>query len=202
MPRKTAYFDVACVIGISLLYVGFEVGLVPKRWSYLAVAVFFAAFLAHVARRGADSWRELGFRLDNIFPSIKAVGLFTLIAGGAIIVWAVVEGRATWSRQVAILLTLYPPWAIVQQLACQGMLHRNLMVLLPSRTLQVLITSSAFAGIHVGNAPLVLLTFLAGVSWSLLYRRYPNLWILGASHTVLAALVYPLVLGDDPLSRF
>lgn len=32
-------------------------------------------------------------------------------------------------------------------------------------------------------------------------RRWPNLWLLAGSHTILAALAYPLVLGDAPLSR-
>ena len=48
---------------------------------------------------------------------------------------------------------------------------------------------------------LLALTFLAGIMWSLLYRRWPNLWLLAGSHSILAALAYPLLLGDAPLSR-
>lgn len=54
---------------------------------------------------------------------------------------------------------------------------------------------------HVGNVALVGLTFAAGLAWSAAYRRWPNVWLLAASHTVLAALAYPLVLGDAPLAR-
>jgi membrane protease YdiL (CAAX protease family) len=75
------------------------------------------------------------------------------------------------------------------------------MVLLPSPTLQVLGTAGAYACVHVGTPTLVALTFVAGVMWSLLYRRWPNLWLIAGSHTILAALAYPLVLGDVPLSR-
>ena len=201
MLRRMAMIDVAWVIGVSLAYVALEAGHVPKRWSYLIVAVVLAAFGAYVARRGADSWRDFGFRSDNLRAAISPVGLFTLVAGGALTAWAVARGQAVWGSQVVVLLALYPAWALIQQLAFQGVLHRKLMVIVPSRTLQVLISACAFAAVHIGNTALVALTFIAGVCWSLLYRRYPNLWLLGASHTVLAALAYPLVLGDAPLSR-
>jgi membrane protease YdiL (CAAX protease family) len=76
------------------------------------------------------------------------------------------------------------------------------MVVVPTAVGQVLITASAFAAVHVGNARLVVLTFLAGVVWSIVYRRWPNLWLLAISHTVLASVVYPVMLADAPLSRF
>jgi membrane protease YdiL (CAAX protease family) len=90
----------------------------------------------------------------------------------------------------------------VQQLGFQGLFHRGLVVLVPSPVVQVLLSAGAFALVHFGNPALLVLTFLAGVMWSLLYRRWPNLWLIAGSHTVLAALAYPLVLGDVPLSRF
>ena len=67
---------------------------------------------------------------------------------------------------------------------------------------QVLVTAAAFASVHFGNRVLTGLTFTAGLCWSALYRRWPNLWLLAASHSILAALAYPLVLADAPLSRF
>lgn len=74
-------------------------------------------------------------------------------------------------------------------------------MLLPAPALQVLVTAAAFASVHIGNSTLVALTFVAGLMWSLLYRRWSNLWLLAGSQTILAALAYPLVLGDAPLSR-
>ena len=44
-------------------------------------------------------------------------------------------------------------------------------------------------------------TFGAGLVRSRLFQRHPDLWLLGASHAVLAALAYPLVLADAPWSR-
>ena len=48
---------------------------------------------------------------------------------------------------------------------------------------------------------MVALTFVGGIMWFILYRRWLNLWLLAGSQTILAALAYPLVLGDAPLSR-
>lgn len=202
MTKRIAIIDVCAVCGASLMYVALEALHVPKRWSFLAIGSAVALYAVILVRRGADSWRDLGFRADNLRPALLPFGGATFAAGISIVAWAVFTGRAHWDREVLILIALYPPWAIVQQAVFQGVLHRRLMVLLRSRALQILITASAFAAVHAGNIRLVGMTFSAGVLWSLLYRKWPNVWLLAASHTILAALAYPLVLGDAPLSRF
>jgi membrane protease YdiL (CAAX protease family) len=128
-------------------------------------------------------------------------GLFTGAATAAIVVYALCQGSSLWRSDMAILLPLYPVWGTIQQVIFQGLLHRRLRVLLPNAILQVLITSVAFALVHWGNPALVALTFAAGIAWSLLFRRWPNAWALGFSHGILAALAYPMILGDTPLER-
>ena len=201
MSRLRAITDAAVIGGMSLVYVVMEALHVQKRWSFVVVGVALLAYGVLIARQRTHSFRDLGFRLDNLRAGLLPVGICTLIASVGLIAWAVALGRPLLGNQILILLALYPIWATVQQLAFQGLLHRGLMVLLPTPTLQVLITATAFASVHVGNATLVALTFTAGLMWSLLYRRWPNLWLLAGSQTILAALAYPLVLGDAPLSR-
>jgi membrane protease YdiL (CAAX protease family) len=140
-------------------------------------------------------------------PVVDGVGvgsnevLFTGAAAAAIVVWALCRGSPLWRSDMAILLPLYPVWGTIQQVIFQGLLHRRLRVLLPNAILQVLLTSTAFAFVHWGNPALVALTFAAGIAWSLLFRRWPNVWALGLSHGILAALAYPMILGDAPLER-
>jgi hypothetical protein len=189
------------VIGISLLYVILEALRAEKRWSFLAVGVAVTAYAIYLAMRRPHSWRDLGFRIDNLRAALLPIASFTLAACVALVGWAFAHGQPAWSPQVGVLLAVYPVWAVVQQLAFQGLLHRGLVVLIRSPVLQILITAAAFAAVHAGNNTLMALTFAAGVSWSLLYRRWPNIWLLAASHTILAAFVYPLVLMDAPLSR-
>jgi uncharacterized membrane protein len=183
------------------MYLGLELLKIPKRWSFLVAGMALAAYLTYLMLRRTHSWRDLGFRRDNLAASLLPIGVCTLVVGAGLVGFAAVQGRLVWRPAVLVLLALYPLWALAQQFAFQGLLHRGLKVLIHSPSLQVLITAAAFASVHVGNPTLVVLTFSAGIMWSLLYRRWPNLWLLAGSHSVLAALAYPLVLGDAPLTR-
>jgi membrane protease YdiL (CAAX protease family) len=49
---------------------------------------------------------------------------------------------------------------------------------------------------------LVALCALAGVAWTILYLRRPNLWVLAASHAVLGTLAYYWLLERDPWAQF
>lgn len=201
MSRQAAIIDVAAVGGVSLIYLVFEAFHVAKRWSFVTVGVALAIYATFLIRRRTHSLRAMGFRRDNLRAGLVPIGACTLVAGGGVVLWALARGQAVWGPDVLLLLALYPAWALVQQLGFQGLFHRGLMTLVPSSVLQVLLTAAAFACVHVGNGPLVALTFAAGLMWSILYRRWPSLWLLAASHTILAALAYPLVLGDAPLTR-
>jgi hypothetical protein len=201
MPRQIAALDTCVVISISLLYVILEALRAEKRWSFLAVGVAGTVYTIYLVVRRPHSWHDLGFRIDNLRAALLPIASFTLAASVALVGWGLAHDHPAWTPQVGVLLAVYPVWAVVQQVAFQGLLHRGLMVLIRSPVLQILIAAAAFAAAHAGNSALVALTFAAGVSWSLLYRRWPNIWLLAASHTILAALVYPLVLKDAPLSR-
>jgi CAAX protease family protein len=199
--KRTAVVDVCVVAGVSISYVVLEALSVPKRWTFLLAAIVLAAYVVYLVRKRPHSWRDLGFRTDNLRAALVPVGAFTAVAALGLVVWAVVRGVPLWNSQVPVLLAVYPAWALVQQLAFQGLLHRGLAVLVRPPALAVLVTAASFAAVHAGNALLVALTFAAGVAWSSIWRRRPNLWLLAASHTILAALAYPLVLGDAPLWR-
>jgi len=201
VTRTEATIDVLIVIGACAAYVFLEAFQVPKRWSFLAMGLILAAYTVYLATRRTDSWHGFGFRTDNFRTGLLPIGLFTLIGAGAIVGIGVWQGRTAWGSKALILLSLYPVWALAQQFAFQGVLHRRLMLLVRSPALQVLITSVAFASVHFGNRLLFALTFVAGIAWSFIYRRWPNLWLLAGSHSILAALAYPLVLADAPLSR-
>ncbi len=199
--QRIAVIDVAAVGGVSLVYVILETLDVAKRWSFAVAGLALGIYAIFLFRRRTHSLRDMGFRRDNLASALVPVGAFTIAAGIGLLVWGVTRGQTGWGKELLLLLVLYPVWALVQQLGFQGLFHRGLMVLVPSPVVQVLGTAAAFACVHWGNPALFGLTFVAGVAWSLLYRRWPNLWLLTGSHTVLAALAYPLVLGDNPLPR-
>ena len=199
--RHIAIVDVTLVVAVSIMYLGLELLKIPKRWSFLVAGMALVAYVTYLMLRRPHSWRDLGFRPHSLAAGLLPVGVCTLVVGAGLVGFAAVQRRLVWQPAVLGLLALYPLWALAQQFAFQGLLHRGLRVLIQSPPLQVLITAGAFASVHVGNPRLFALTFSAGIMWSLLYRRWPNLWLLAGSHSVLAALAYPLVLGDAPLSR-
>jgi hypothetical protein len=199
--RRNEAVDACVVAGTSIAYVVAEALRVEKRWSFLGAGLVLALYGALLVRRRSPTWRELGFRADNLRAGLLPYGAFTLAAGLGLLAWGRLRGLSPLSPDVLPLLALYPAWALVQQVAFQGLLHRSLAVLVRSPPLRVLGVAAAFAAVHAGDGLLVALTFAAGLCWTLLHRRWPNLWLLAASHTVLAALAYPLVLGDAPLSR-
>ncbi|MFQ5747893.1 MAG: type II CAAX prenyl endopeptidase Rce1 family protein [Planctomycetota bacterium] len=114
--------------------------------------------------------------------------------------WALGNGRPLASSELALLLPLYPLHGVAQQFVFQGILNRRLTTLFGRPFPTACATAAAFALVHFGSPVLMALTFPAGLAWSLLYQRRPNLWALGLSHGILAALAYPLVLGENPLA--
>jgi hypothetical protein len=201
MPRRIAIIDVTLVAGISLLYLSLESLHIPKRWSFLVAGAALLGYVVYLIRRRPHTWHELGFRRDNLAAGLIPIGVCTLVVGAGLVAVAAAQGRLVWQPTMLVLLALYPLWALAQQFAFQGLFYRGLRVLVRFPLLQVFLTAAAFASVHFGNSTLLALTFAAGIMWSLLYRRWPNLWLLAGSHSVLAALAYPLVLHDAPLSR-
>lgn len=177
-----------------------ELGGVAKLWSFAFMAVVMLLFVLVIVRRG-EGWREHGFRLDDLRASARAVGIGTAVGIVGLLLWAHFSGRALWQPGIAVLLPLYLPFGLFQAAVFQGVLHRRLQQLLPAPWQAVALTTAVFTLVHVGYGGLMALTAIAGLGWSLAYRRWPNVWSIGVSHAVLAALAYPLVLGDDPLAR-
>lgn len=199
--ERIAIADVALIVGLAAAYVVAEVCGVAKRWTLIGVVTALAFYIVLVRRRGTERWRDFGLRADNLAAAARPVARFTLAAAAVIVAGAVVAGRRIWNDELAVLLPLYPIYGVAQQLVFQGVLHRRLALLLERRT-AIVLTAAIFAGVHAGNTMLVAVTFAAGLGWSLLFARVPNVWMLGLSHGLLAALAYPLLLGDAPLARF
>ncbi len=144
-----------------------------------------------------DGRRTLGLRLDNWRRATRAFGSFTAAAWTALLVVGLTwgeTGRYDWGG-----LAIYPVWAAAQQYLLQNFLRLRLEGILgaerrpdpeaePSSLLRVAAGVSAallFAGFHVPNWPLTLLTLAGGVAWCLLFSVVPSLPWAWFSQTVL-----------------
>ncbi len=95
------------------------------------------------------------------------------------------------------LAFLYLPWALVQEVALQGILLRGLETFVPGRAV-VAVAGALFALAHLPDPVLTGLTFAVGTVWAGLFLRHRSIWPLTVSHAVLGALTYLAVLGRDP----
>ncbi len=202
LTRRQLLLDLFVGLSLCATYVGAEYLAVPKRWILPAIAIALGGFGVHLYRRKDESLADFGFSAEGLAKTTKATAAFTLFASLLILIYARATGSSLWSGSMAILLPLYPIYGIAQQGFVQGLLHRRFRALTNSPWLAILLTRSTFALLHLGDARLVALTFVAGLAWSLIYSRTSNVWPLGLSHGLLAALAYPMLLGDNPLERF
>ena len=102
---------------------------------------------------------------------------------------------------IAAAAALYLPWALLQQFIFQFYLFPRWLRLVPV-PVAVALTALAFAAVHFPRWPVMLVTFVAGTVWALLYYRYRRLLPLAASHAVLGAALHYWVFGNDLLERW
>ncbi|MEM9072069.1 MAG: CPBP family intramembrane glutamic endopeptidase [Myxococcota bacterium] len=172
---------------------------VPRRWAIGTLVIALLVYVVILRRRGAETLHDFGVRTDNLRVSLREVGIFTLLAALAMVVYALAMDVSLQRPEMLVLLPLYPLYGVAQQLAVQGVLHRRALRVSGNPNVALVVTAVGFGLLHAGNPPLLALTTLAGFAWSWLYRRHPNVLTLGLSHGVLAALAYPLMLGTNPL---
>jgi len=197
--RRPSYSELLAVIAAGALHVVCELTISAFAGRVVnGVLVFaFAGYLIWRVSRDPVTLRRWGFRRDNLAPALIAhlgfalAGSLTLFAIGSI------RGSLALPATFLVTLALYPLWGLAQQFALQNLIARNLAELRGSLPI-ALLASLLFAASHFPRWELVALTFAAGVPFTLIYRRFPNLWAVGLAHGILGSLAFYLVLGEDP----
>jgi membrane protease YdiL (CAAX protease family) len=86
-------------------------------------------------------------------------------------------------------------WGLFQQYVLNGcFLHR--LDALVSRWAAPTISAALFSGMHTPNGLLMTVTLPTGYVCARIYRRYPNLYFLGAAHATVGFLLF-LVVPDS-----
>ena len=166
------------------------------RWLVIVPLVLAICFMLISHRAYGESARELGFRFDNLLPTLKLVLLPTLIAVAVIFVigWYL-TGPPSLPRLLRPRLLFVPAWALFQQYALQGYINRRAQLAVGKGGWSVLLVALIFGVLHLPNPALAALTLLGGFIWAAVYQREANLFALAASHTVASislAMALPL----------
>lgn len=156
----------------------------------VCLGLFLVIAIAGHRRRG-ESARELGFRLDNFAASARLVFAFV----GPLIGVMVVFGLALQLQReppilgLATRLAVAPLFGIAQEYGLLGFYYRRFQEVLPGPWAPILASAVVFTALHLPNPPLMVMAFLVSVGACWLYRRIPNLWVLGLAHGLLSIAV-------------
>ncbi len=188
--RTTALVEVTAMAALLLSYIWGWQGIFRGDFLLVAALYFALGYLSHL-RRG-ETARQLGLRFDNWRAAtrnaslIVSVGLCVPLAVGAALgAWHF----QPWSSSLASL-----PWGLVwgtaQQYGLLCFLYRRLLEILDSPRGATLGAATIFAVLHVPNPLLLGVTFVAGLVSCTLYRREPNVFVLGVAHAAISFVLY------------
>ena len=127
-----------------------------------------------------DCWREYAPALAFAALSLTAAGFLcqttrSIALNNALVAWGA-----------------YLPWGLFQQYLLNGYFFNRLDSVF-SRRAAALAAAGLFSGAHLPNWFLMALTLLAGYCCTLIYKRYQNLFFLGAAHGTIGFLVFMVV---------
>jgi hypothetical protein len=117
--------------------------------------------------------------------------------------WEEVTKRIfTWRLFPAI--SLYFPWALLQQTLFQFYLLGRLRVALPSKSPlpAIALTGIGYSLVHLPDWEVTVVTSLAGIFWSSLYYAFRVLSPLALSHAILGSTFYYWIYAEDLLGAW
>ena len=177
-----------CYVPVLLIWSG----LIPFAYRFQVLAAVLLVLVAHGVHRGFDR-RELGFTLAH---SRQALGwnLFFLVVGAVALL---ALARAGWTMP---LHSGYPLTAFlfylfflgpVQEIIFRSILFAEMRKsgIVDGKWL-VLISTCTFCFLHIiyNNPAVLLLTLVSGLVWGVLFLRWPSIWGVSLSHSLLGAL--------------
>jgi membrane protease YdiL (CAAX protease family) len=134
---------------------------------------------------------------------------FTAVALAALAAFAVLAARSegtpvldrftNWHLLAAALL--YFPWALLQQFIFQFYLLPRWLRLVPLPA-AVALTAVTFSAVHFPRWPVMLVTIVASVVWTLIYYRWRRLVPLALSHALLGTALHYWVFRNDLLAAW
>jgi hypothetical protein len=182
--------EIAAMTAILLTYIwGWQGSFVGS--SLLVIVLYFGLAAASQFRR-REMPRQLGFRFDNAPTALRNATLVVvpilavfLTIGAALGSWHF----PSWKHFFGGL-----PWLLVWDLAQQyGLLcffYRRFLEILDRPGAATLAASITFAGFHAPNPFLMAVTLGGGAVACGLYRRAPNVFVIGVAHAALSYVLY------------
>jgi membrane protease YdiL (CAAX protease family) len=160
--------------------------------STVAFTVLLVLLLGWSHRRRGDTPRALGFRVDTLARTARS------FAPIALAIIALVLAVGAWMQSLRFqptaavfeMLGKLLLFGIAQQYVLLGFYFRGIAALVSAPLAALLLSAAVFAGFHVPNGFLMVVTFLTGVIAVAIYRRSPNLWVSGLTHGLISFVLF------------
>ena len=176
------------MLALLLSYIWGWQGTFPGDEVLVVLLYFAVGYVSHVRCR--ESAHVLGLRLDNWRSAARQACVPVAVAVGA----ALGTGAMlrSWHFEPAGLLDLpwHVAWGTAQQYGLLCLLYRRLLDVTAGPRSAALGAGSAFALLHLPNPLLVGVTFVAGSVSCALYRRVPNVFVLGIAHAAISTVLF------------
>ena len=167
-------------------------GIIPFKYRFHALFCVLTGFLFYCILRRFSLY-ELGFRKDNLNTSVCWNLLFCII--GAVGLYATHKAGLLRPRHVPYLPYAYAAYIFllgpVQEIVFRGVLFAEMkrIHILDNRWI-LLVSSLSFCFLHIiyRYPPLLIIAFISGLVWSAIFSKWPNIWGIALSHSLLGAL--------------
>ncbi len=200
ITRKPNYIELGFILLVGVFQPIIEILFGSKIATYyngIAITLVLLYVIVCIIRSKGAIFSAWGMRTDTFRKCLFPHLIFALIAALFIYAYGWLKGNTPLPIGFWYVLGLYPLWGLAQQFALQNFVARNIEKVIPSLGLRSLIVAFVFACAHIPSVELVILTFGAGLAFTYLYYKYPNLFALGIAHGLLGALAFHLVLGQN-----
>jgi membrane protease YdiL (CAAX protease family) len=187
--RSAAVLEVVALTALILSYIWGWQGTFRGSGPFM-VTLYFGIGIAGHLRRG-ESPRQIGFRLDNWPAALRDAGIAVAVA--SCILLAIGAALDTWHFPTFGQSLLVAPWMIMwgtaQQYGLVCIIYQRLLEALQGPWAATFGATFLFALFHLPNPLLVAVTLVAGAVSCTLYRRAPNVLVLGIAHAAISFVV-------------
>lgn len=183
-------WEILGMFGVLVSYIWVWAGTFEGSFPLVVILYFGLGLAAHL--RAGEGAADLGIRTDNLAPAARNALLATLAIGLGLAAVGALFGSLDYPP-----LLLWPRalrdgvvWGMMQQYGLLCIFYRRFSELFPRhRAVPIWGASAVFSLLHLPNPFLTLATLAAGALSCWLYRRRPNLLVLGVMHGLVSFLI-------------